>query len=79
MDFGDDDSFSIKDSQTIFLLKEKSEEAVIDALKAGRVYALHLYKENAPTLVLDNFTIENIAGKRWHTWVMNCERAKTLT
>jgi hypothetical protein len=63
VDFGDDDSFSIKDSQTIFLLKDKSEEAVIDALKAGRVYALHLYKENVPTLVLDNFTIENIAGK----------------
>ena len=63
VDFGDDNRFSIKDSQTIFLLKEKSEDAVIDALKTGRVYALHLYKENAPTLVLNNFTIENIAGK----------------
>ena len=63
MDFGDDDSFSIKDSQTIFLLKEKSEESVIEALKAGRIYALHLYKENAPTLVLDDFTIENVSRK----------------
>ncbi len=63
VDFGDDDSFSIKDSQTIFLLKDKSEEAVIEALKAGRIYALHLYTVNAPTLVLDNFTVENVAGK----------------
>lgn len=63
VDFGDDDTFSIKDSQTIFLLKEKSEEAVIEALKAGRIYALHLYNENAPTLVLDDFTIENVSRK----------------
>lgn len=59
VDFGDEDTFSIKDSQTIFLLKEKNEKAVIEALKAGRVYALHLYTEKTPALILDTFIIED--------------------
>ena len=61
MDFGDEDTFSIKDSQTIFLLKEKNEKAVIEALKAGRLYAAHLYGEKSPVLVLDTFVIEDTA------------------
>ncbi len=59
VDFGDESTFSIKDSQTIFLLKEKNEKAVVEALKAGRMYALHLYSEKAPTMVLNTFTIED--------------------
>jgi len=61
VDLGDEDTFSIKDSQTIFLLKEKNEKAVIGALKAGRVYAAHLYGEKSPALVLDTFVIEDPA------------------
>ena len=61
VDFGDEDTFSIKDSQTIFLLKEKNEKAVIEALKAGRLYAAHLYGEKSPALVLDTFVIEDTA------------------
>jgi hypothetical protein len=59
VDFGDEDAFSIKDSQTIFLLKEKNEKTVIEALKAGHVYALHLYTEKSPALILDTFIIED--------------------
>ena len=59
VDFGDEDTFSIKDSQTIFLLKEKDEKTVIEALRAGRVYAAHLYGEKSPALVLDTFIIED--------------------
>ncbi|MDO8141018.1 MAG: hypothetical protein Q6358_05920 [Candidatus Brocadiales bacterium] len=61
VDFGDEYTFSIKDSQTIFLLKEKNEKAVIEALKVGRVYAAHLYGEKSPALVLDTFIIEDTA------------------
>ncbi len=59
VDFGDEDTFSIKDSQTVFLLKEKNEKSVIEALKAGRVYAAHLYGEKSPALALGTFTIED--------------------
>ena len=62
VDFGDEDTFSIKDSQTIFLLKEKNEGAVIEALKAGRMYALHLYSEKSPAIGLDKFVIEDKDG-----------------
>lgn len=59
VDFGDENTFSIKDSQTILLLKEKNEKAVIEALKTGRMYALHVYGEKNPTLTLDTFVIED--------------------
>jgi hypothetical protein len=59
VDFGDENTFSIKDSQTIFLLKEKNENSVINALKTGRMYALHLYSEKSPALVLNTFIIGN--------------------
>lgn len=42
-------------------MKEKNDAAVIEALKAGRMYALHLYGEKIPALVLDKFVIENTA------------------
>ena len=56
-----EDTFFVKDSQTIFLLKEKNEKSIIEALKAGRVYAAHLYGEKSLTLVLDTFIIEDTA------------------
>jgi len=64
VDFGDETTFSIRDSQTVFLLKEKNEKTVIEALKTGRMYALHLYTEKTPTLVLDRFTIEDAAQSK---------------
>ena len=46
--------------QTIFLVKNKTVDDVLDALSSGRVYAVRKSKE--PRLVLDKFTVIDTAN-----------------
>ncbi len=45
--------------QTVFLVKSKTVQAIMDALAAGRVYAVR--KESGPRLILDRFRIKDAA------------------
>ena len=49
--------------QTVFCVKEKSTAAVLEALAKGRIYAVRKNRIG-PKLVLDNFTVATIDGRR---------------
>ena len=49
--------------QTVFCVKEKSSKAVLEALAKGRIYAVRKSRMG-PRLVLDNFTVATVDGRR---------------
>ena len=55
VDFGDVDDFSIVETETVFLVKTETKEEVLDALRAGRMYAAH--GEGTDRVFLDRFTV----------------------
>jgi len=56
VDFGDVDDFSIIETETVFLVREETKAEVLDALRTGRMYAIH--GTGTDRLFLDRFTVD---------------------
>ena len=76
---GDREGEAIDAFQTIFLLKEKSLEAVLDALKKGRYYAL-LKSRKEGRMVLERFSVsdEHAGGRAIMGETLRVEKARPV-